>query len=396
MLSFAQRGEKVAPSSTLAITAKINSMLAEGIDIVKFGAGEPDFDTPDYIKEAAITAIHEGFTKYTAAAGTPELKAAIVEKFKKDNGLTYKPSQIIVSCGAKHSIYNILQAICNPGDEVIFAAPYWVSYPEIVTLADGSSVVIETSAAQNFCMTPEQIENAVTNKTKAIIINSPSNPTGTIYDTETLRQIAEIAVKHQTYVISDEIYESLLYDDLKHHSIASFSEEMQEITFVVNGVSKAYSMTGWRIGYTAGPEKAISAMSRIQSHSTSNPTSIAQKAAHAAITGSQQAVEDMRQAFEERRNVICQRFDEVEGITYAKPQGAFYVFPDFSAHYGRTIHGKSIRGSMDMAAYLLEDAKVGVVPGNGFGADKHLRFSFAASLEDINRGLDRIKNGLAR
>ena len=371
-------------------------MLAEGIDIVKFGAGEPDFDTPDYIKDAAIAAIHEGFTKYTPAAGTLELKAAIVEKFKKDNGLTYKPSQIIVSCGAKHSIYNILQAICNPGDEVIFAAPYWVSYPEIVTLADGSPVVIETTAAQNFCMTPEQIENAVTNKTKAIIINSPSNPTGTIYDTESLRQIAEIAVKHRTYVISDEIYESLLYDDLKHRSIASFSEEMQEITFVVNGVSKAYSMTGWRIGYTAGPEKAISAMSRIQSHSTSNPTSIAQKAAHAAITGSQQAVEDMRQAFEERRNVICQRFDEIEGISYAKPQGAFYIFPDFSAHYGRTIHEKAIHGSMDMAAYLLEDAKVGVVPGNGFGADKHLRFSFAASLEEINRGLDRIKNGLAR
>ncbi|MCZ6680057.1 MAG: pyridoxal phosphate-dependent aminotransferase [Candidatus Poribacteria bacterium] len=396
MLSLAQRGEKVAPSSTLAITAQINAMQAEGIDVVKFGAGEPDFDTPDYIKEAAIAAINEGFTKYTAVSGMPELKEAIVEKFKRDNGLAYKPAQVIVSCGAKHTIYNILQAICNPGDEVIFCAPYWVSYPEMVTLADATSIVIETTPAQNFCMSPEQIESAVTDKTKAIIINSPSNPTGTVYDVEALRQIAEIAVKHRCYVISDEIYESLLYDGLKHQSIASFSEEIKEITFVVNGVSKAYSMTGWRIGYTAGPEKAISAMSRIQSHSTSNPTSIAQKAAVAALTGPQTAVETMRQAFEERRNAICQRFDEIDGVTYVKPQGAFYIFPDFSAHYGRTIKGRRIDGCMGMKTYLLEDARVGVIPGNGSGADKHLRLSFATSLEEINRGLDRIKGALER
>ena len=394
MLSLAQKGEKVAPSATLGITAKVNAMIAEGIDVVKFGAGEPDFDTPDYIKDAAIVAIHEGFTKYTPSSGIPVLKNAIVEKFKKDNGLTYKPSQIIVSCGAKHSIYNILQALCNPGDEVIFAAPYWVSYIEMVKLADATPVVIETTAAQNFCMTPEQIESAVTDKTKAIIINSPSNPTGTIYETEALRQIAEIAVKHQCYVISDEIYESLLYDGLKHQSLASFNEEIKAITFVVNGVSKAYAMTGWRIGYTAGPEKAVAAMSRLQDHSTSNPTSIAQRAAVAALTGPQEEVEKMRQAFEERRNAIAQRFDEIEGVTYVKPQGAFYIFPDVSAHYGRTIKGRTINGSMDLTAYLLEEAGVGVVPGDGFGADNHIRLSFATSLKEIHRGLDRIKKAL--
>ncbi len=395
MLSLSQRSEKVAPSSTLAITAKINSMQAEGIDIVKFAAGEPDFDTPEYIKEATIEALKNGFTKYTPVPGIAELREAIVEKFKKDNAIEYSPSQIIVSCGAKHSIYNILQSICNPGDEIVFAAPYWVSYPEMAKLADATPVVVETTADQNFCMKPEQIENVLSDRTKAIIISSPSNPTGTVYDATMLEQIAELALKHQFYVISDEIYESLLYDNLKHQSIASLDEAVQEITFVVNGVSKAYSMTGWRIGYTAGPEKAIQAMSRIQSHSTSNPTSIAQIGALTALTATQEAVEEMRRAFEERRNVICQRFDEIEGVTYAKPQGAFYIFPDVSAHYGHSINGKTVNGSLDMTAYLLDNARVGVIPGSASGADNHLRLSFATSLEEINRGLDRIKEALA-
>ena len=395
MLSLSQRSEKVAPSSTLAITAKINSMQAEGIDIVKFAAGEPDFDTPEYIKDAAIESLRNGFTKYTPVAGITELREAVVEKFKRDNNLVYSPSQIIVSCGAKHSIYNILQAICNPGDEVVFAAPYWVSYPEMVKLADAKPIVVETTADQNFCMKPEQIESVLSDRTKAIIISSPSNPTGTVYDAATLAQIGELALKHQFYVISDEIYESLLYDNLKHQSIASLDEAVQEITFVVNGVSKAYSMTGWRIGYAAGPEKAIQAMSRIQSHSTSNPTSIAQIGALTALTASQEAVEEMRRAFEERRNVICQRFDEIEGVTYAKPQGAFYIFPDVSAHYGRNINGKTVNGSLDMTAYLLVNARVGVIPGSASGADNHLRLSFATSLAEINRGLDRIEEALA-
>ena len=395
MLSLSQRSEKVAPSSTLAITAKINSMQAEGIDIVKFAAGEPDFDTPEYIKDAAIESLRNGFTKYTPVAGITELREAVVEKFKRDNNLVYSPSQIIVSCGAKHSIYNILQAICNPGDEVVFAAPYWVSYPEMVKLADAKPIVVETTADQNFCMKPEQIESVLSDRTKAIIISSPSNPTGTVYDAATLAQIGELALKHQFYVISDEIYESLLYDNLKHQSIASLDEAVQEIAFVVNGVSKAYSMTGWRIGYAAGPEKAIQAMSRIQSHSTSNPTSIAQIGALTALTASQEAVEEMRRAFEERRNVICQRFDEFEGFTYAKPQGAFYIFPDVSAHYGRNINGKTVNGSLDMTAYLLVNARVGVIPGSASGADNHLRLSFATSLAEINRGLDRIEEAFA-
>lgn len=395
MLSLSQRSEKVAPSSTLTITAKINSMQAEGIDIVKFAAGEPDFDTPEYIKDSAVESLRNGFTKYTPVPGIAELREAIVEKFKKDNNLVYSPSQVIVSCGAKHSIYNILQAICNPGDEIVFAAPYWVSYPEMVKLADATPVVVETTADQNFCMEPEQIENVLSDRTKAVIISSPSNPTGTVYDAPTLAQIGELALKHQFYVISDEIYEALLYDSLKHQSIASLDEAVQEITFVVNGVSKAYSMTGWRIGYTAGPEKAIQAMSRIQSHSTSNPTSIAQIGALTALSASQEAVEEMRQAFEERRNVICQRFDEIEGVTYAKPQGAFYIFPDVSAHYGRSINGTTVNGSLDMTAYLLDSARVGVIPGSASGADNHLRLSFATSLEEINNGLDRIKKALA-
>ncbi|HIM11639.1 TPA: pyridoxal phosphate-dependent aminotransferase [Candidatus Poribacteria bacterium] len=394
MLSLSERGKQVAASSTLAITAKINQMVADGLDVIKFGAGEPDFDTPEHIKEAGIDSIQAGFTKYTAVAGIIELKNAIVTKFGNDNNLRYKPSEVIVNCGAKHTIYNILQAICNPGDEVIFAAPYWVSYIEIVKLAGGIPIIVETTANQNFCLTVDQIATEVTDKTKAVIINSPSNPTGTIYDSEALREIADLAVDKRFYIISDEIYESLLYDGYQHCSIATFNNDIKAITFVVNGVSKAYSMTGWRIGYAAGPEDAISAMSRIQSHSTSNPTSIAQKAALTAISGSQEAVESMRVAFEKRRDLICERFDGIDGVTYVKPQGAFYIFPDFSDHYSRTIDGFQIKGSQDLANFLLECVKVGVVPGVGFGADKNMRLSFATSEVEINRGLDRIKKAL--
>ncbi len=394
MLSLSERGKQVAASSTLAITAKINQMVADGLDIIKFGAGEPDFDTPEHIKEAGIDSIQAGFTKYTAVAGIIELKNAIVTKFGNDNNLRYKLSEVIVNCGAKHTIYNILQAICNPGDEVIFAAPYWVSYIEIVKLAGGIPIIVETTANQNFCLTVDQIATEVTDKTKAVIINSPSNPTGTIYDSEALREIADLAVDKRFYIISDEIYESLLYDGYQHCSIATFNNDIKAITFVVNGVSKAYSMTGWRIGYAAGPEDAISAMSRIQSHSTSNPTSIAQKAALTAISGSQEAVESMRVAFEKRRDLICERFDGIDGVTYVKPQGAFYIFPDFSDHYSRTIDGFQIKGSQDLANFLLECVKVGVVPGVGFGADKNMRLSFATSEVEINRGLDRIKKAL--
>ena len=394
MISISDKSKQVTPSSTLALTAKINAMVADGLDVVKFGAGEPDFDTPDHIKSAAVEALNQGFTKYTPVAGITELREAIVDKFERDNGLSYEANQVIVSCGAKHTIYNILQAICNPGDEIIFAAPYWVSYTEMVKLADATPIVINTTPDQNFALTPDQIKSAVTEKTKAIIICSPSNPTGTTYSTESLQMIAELAVEHQFYLISDEIYEALLYDGAKHRSLASFGDAVKSLTFVVNGVSKAYSMTGWRIGYTAGPEDAIKAMSKIQSHSTSNPTSIAQKAALAAITGSQEPVVEMVKAFQKRRDLICQRLDDIDGVEYVRPQGAFYIFPDFSPHYGRTINGHSINSSQELATYFLDEAKVGAVPGDGFGADNHMRFSFATSEIEINRGLDRIQKAL--
>ena len=394
MISISDKSKQVTPSSTLALTAKINAMVAGGLDVVKFGAGEPDFDTPDHIKSAAVEALNQGFTKYTPVAGITELREAIVDKFERDNGLSYEANQVIVSCGAKHTIYNILQAICNPGDEVIFAAPYWVSYIEMVKLADATPIVINTTPDQNFALTPDQIKSAVTEKTKAIIICSPSNPTGTTYSTESLQMIAELAVEHQFYLISDEIYEALLYDGAKHRSLASFGDAVKSLTFVVNGVSKAYSMTGWRIGYTAGPEDAIKAMSKIQSHSTSNPTSIAQRAALAAITGSQEPVVEMVKAFQKRRDLICQRLDVIDGVEYVRPQGAFYIFPDFSSHYGRTINGHSINSSQELATYFLDEAKVGAVPGDGFGADNHMRFSFATSEIEINRGLDRIQKAL--
>ncbi len=394
MISISDKSKQVTPSSTLALTAKINAMVADGLDVVKFGAGEPDFDTPDHIKSAAVEALNQGFTKYTPVAGITELREAIVDKFERDNGLSYEANQVIVSCGAKHTIYNILQAICNPGDEVIFAAPYWVSYIEMVKLADAIPIVINTTPDQNFALTPDQIKSAVTEKTKAIIICSPSNPTGTTYSTESLQMIAELVVEHQFYLISDEIYEALLYDGAKHRSLASFGDAVKSLTFVVNGVSKAYSMTGWRIGYTAGPEDAIKAMSKIQSHSTSNPTSIAQKAALAAITGSQEPVVEMVKAFQKRRDLICQRLDDIDGVEYVRPQGAFYIFPDFSPHYGRTINGHSINSSQELATYFLDEAKVGAVPGDGFGADNHMRFSFATSEIEINRGLDRIQKAL--
>ena len=394
MISISDKSKQVTPSSTLALTAKINAMVADGLDVVKFGAGEPDFDTPDHIKSAAVEALNQGFTKYTPVAGITELREAIVDKFERDNGLSYEANQVIVSCGAKHTIYNILQAICNPGDEIIFAAPYWVSYIEMVKLADATPIVINTTPDQNFALTPDQIKSAVTEKTKAIIICSPSNPTGTTYSTESLQMIAELAVEHQFYLISDEIYEALLYDGAKHRSLASFGDAVKSLTFVVNGVSKAYSMTGWRIGYTAGPEDAIKAMSKIQSHSTSNPTSIAQKAALAAINGSQEPVVEMVKAFQKRRDLICQRLDDIDGVEYVRPQGAFYIFPDFSHHYGRTINGHSINSSQELATYFLDEAKVGAVPGDGFGADNHMRFSFATSEIEINRGLDRIQKAL--
>ncbi|HID57029.1 TPA: pyridoxal phosphate-dependent aminotransferase [Candidatus Poribacteria bacterium] len=369
-------------------------MRKAGIDVVSFGAGEPDFDTPLPIKEAAIEAIRSGFTKYTPSSGIGELKEAVVEKLRRENGLDYPPSQVIISCGAKHSIYNILMAICDPGDEVIIGAPYWVSYPEMVRLAGGNPVIVRTSPQTGYCMTPDEVRSKVTSKTKAIILNSPANPTGTVYPEEFLRGIGELAVEADFYIISDEIYEKLIYDGLKHVSVAALSETFKERTILVNGVSKSYAMTGWRIGYAAGPEEVIGAMSRIQSHSTSNPTSISQMAALAALKGDQGEVERMRREFERRRDLICSKLDEIDGISYVRPQGAFYVFPNVSAYFGKRLRGKIINGSLDFAEAMLESANVALVPGVAFGDDECVRLSFATSEEMIEEGLNRIKRAL--
>lgn len=393
-MKISKRAKNIAASLTLAISAKAKQMKKEGIDVVSFGAGEPDFDTPEFIKEAGIKAIKDGFTKYTPTSGTPELKEAICEKFKKDNDLEYKPSQIIVSCGAKHSLYNIFMAILDPGDEVIIPAPYWLSYPEMVKMAGGVPVFLTATADNDFKITPEQLESEITKKTVALVINSPSNPTGSVYTKEELEQFAEIAYRRKIAVVSDEIYEKLIYDGEKHVSIASLGKELKDMTFVVNGMSKSYSMTGWRIGYAAGPEDAIASMGRVQDHSTSNPTSISQVAALAAIKGDQSCVKDMLVQFDKRRKYIVERLTNIPGVKCPVPKGAFYVLPDMGVYLNQEINGKMIKGSMDLCDYLLDDAKVSVVPGVAFGADTCIRLSYATSMENIEKGLDRIEKAL--
>jgi len=395
LAEISKKVKSIPPSATLAISSNAKKMRADGIDVVDFGVGEPDFDTPRHIKNAAKKAINEGFTKYPPVSGIPELKAAIVEKFKRDNDLEYDTDQVVVSCGAKHVLYNILQAICNPGDEVIVISPYWVSYTEMIKLADAKPSLVKTTAGNGFYPTPEQLNSAITPATKAIIINSPSNPTGAVYDKNTLKMIGEIACDNNIYIISDEIYEKLIYDGEVHYSIANLSKSIYERTITVNGVSKAYAMTGWRIGYGAGPEQIIKAVGRIQSHSTSGANSIAQRAALEALTGPQDEVEKMRAQFEKRRNLVVDKLDEIENVSYTKPKGAFYVFLDVSANYGRTLNGKEINNSLDMADYLITHAKVAVVPGKPFGYDDCIRLSFATSMERIEEGLERIKKALA-
>jgi len=393
---LSKKALSISPSSTLAIDAKAKRMKAEGIDIIGFGAGEPDFDTPDHIKQAAIKAINDGFTKYTPASGTLDLKKAICEKFKKENGLDYTPANIVISNGAKHSLVNAFQAICNPGDEVIVPAPYWVSYPEMIKLADGVPVILNTTEEDNFKFTIYKLEAAITDKTKAIVINSPSNPTGMVYSEEELRAIAEIAVKKNIFIISDEIYEKLIYDGYKHISIASFDEKIKDLTIIINGMSKTYSMTGWRIGYSASNAEIAKIMGNVQSHATSNPNSIAQKAAEAALTGPQDAVEMMKAEFVKRRDYMVDRINKIEGLSCIKPNGAFYVMMNISKLIGKVIDGVVIKGSDDFADLLLEKANVALVPGSGFGTDIHVRLSYATSMENIKEGLNRIEKFLTK
>jgi aspartate aminotransferase len=396
MTVLSNRAKSLKPSPTLAINAKAKSMLAQGIYVISFGAGEPDFDTPENIKQAAKKALDEGFTKYTPVGGIDELKDAIIKKFQRDSGLSYKRSEILVSCGGKHSFYNLAQAIFDQGDEVIIPAPYWVSYPPMVSLANATPVVVETTEKNEFKITPEALKKAITPKTKALIINSPSNPTGSAYTKKELEKIAEIALSKNVFVISDEIYEKIVYDGFKFTSIASLSEEMKKRTIIVHGVAKTYSMTGWRIGYTAGSEEIIAAMNNIQSQSTSNPTSISQKASVEALIGPQSEAEKMVSAFAQRRNYIVDRLNKMPGVSCYKPVGAFYVFPNFSSHYGKAYQGKKIENSTHLADYFLDVAKVAVVPGVEFGADPFERLSFATSLENIKEGLDRIEEAVKK
>lgn len=384
----------ISPSSTLAIDAKAKKMKEDGIDIIGFGAGEPDFDTPEHIKAAAIKAINDGFTKYTPASGTLELKKAICNKFMKDNQLEYKPSNIVISNGAKHSLVNAFQAILNPGDEVIIPAPFWVSYPEMVKIADGFPVILSSTEEEGFKINIKRLENAITPKTKAIVINSPSNPTGMIYSEDELRAIAELAVSREIYIISDEIYEKLIYDGYKHTSIATFNEKIKDLTIIVNGVSKSYSMTGWRIGYTASNEKIAKIMGNVQSHATSNPNSIAQKAALAALEGPDDIIDEMKAEFIKRRDYMVDRINSIKGLSCIKPSGAFYVMMNISKLIGTEIEGVKIGGSDDFANLLLEKANVALVPGSGFGTDIHVRLSYATSLENIKEGLNRIEKFL--
>ncbi|HHY76841.1 MAG TPA: pyridoxal phosphate-dependent aminotransferase [Firmicutes bacterium] len=388
-MKLSSRAKSIGASPTLALDAKTKELIRQGVDVLSFGVGEPDFDTPDHIKEAAIEAIKGGFTKYTASSGIPELREAICEKLKKDNGLEYKPNEVLVSVGAKHSIYNAVMALCDDGDEVVIPEPYWVSYPEMVRMAGGKPVTVPTGIEQGFKMTAEQLEASITDKTSVLILNSPSNPTGAVYTEEELRKIAEVCVKHNIAVISDEIYEKLIYDG-KHVSFASLGPEVKAITVTVNGVSKSYAMTGWRIGYAAGPKEVIAAMGNIQSHATSNPTSIAQKAAVAGLRGPQEPLEAMRKEFEKRRNYMVKRLNEIPGFRCLVPPGAFYCYPDVSAVFGRKVKGKLVTDDSVLADILLEEARVAAVPGVAFGTKGYLRFSYATSMEVIEEGMNRI------
>ena len=395
-MGIAKRAMAIKPSPTLATAAKAKAMKSQGIDVVDFGVGEPDFDTPENVKQAGIKAIQSGFTKYTPAGGTDELKEAVVEKFKRDNGLQYEKSQVLISCGAKHSLYNIAEALFDPGDEVIIPSPYWVSYPDQVLLNDAVPVIVETTEEEGFKLSAKKLEKAITKKTKALVLNSPSNPTGLAYDKKTLEEIAAIAVRHKIYVISDEIYEKLIYDGFRHYSIASLGREVKDLTIVVNGVSKSHAMTGWRIGYAAGPKDVITAMANIQSQSTSNPASISQKAAVEALRGPQDFIRTMNVEFDKRRKYMVDRLNRIKGMSCLMPVGAFYAFPKVSQLYGKSVGGKRIANSSDLAAYLLEEAKVALVSGDAFGADAYIRLSYATSMENIIKGLDRIEQATGK
>ncbi|NLL81611.1 MAG: pyridoxal phosphate-dependent aminotransferase [Tissierellia bacterium] len=390
-MTLSKKGLNIEPSVTLEITAKAKAMKDKGIDIISFSVGEPDFNTPINIQDEGIRAIREGLTKYTPVSGINELKKAICNKFKRDNGLEYDIENIIVSNGGKHSIYNALMAILNPNDEVIISAPYWVSYPEMVKIAGGKPVIIYTKEENDFKFNVEDLEAVKTKNTKAVILNSPSNPTGSIYTEKELRKIANWAVSNKIMVISDELYEKLIYGDYKHISIASLNEDIKKLTIVVNGMSKTYAMTGWRIGFAAAEKNIIKVMSNIQGHTTSNPTSISQYASVVGLEEDQTNIAEMKREFNKRRLYMVDMINSIEGLSCKEPKGAFYVMLNFSKLKGKTIQGYKIESSLDFTNFLLEKANVAVVPGIAFGDDNFVRLSYATSIDNINQGLKRIK-----
>lgn len=390
-MKLSQKGEQLSPSITLAITAKAKEMKSHGVDVVSFGVGEPDFNTPSNIIKAAVIAMEQGKTKYTPAAGISELKKAIIKKLKEDNDLIYNESQVIISTGAKQCLANLFLSILNPGDEVLLPVPYWVSYPELVKLADGNPVFVECLQEDGYKFNINILEKYVTERTKAILINSPNNPTGTIYTKEELIELSEFAKKHDLFIIADEIYEKLIYGDYKHISIGSLSEDAYNRTIVINGMSKSYAMTGWRVGYAAGPKEVIKIMSSIQSHMTSNVSTIGQYAALEALEGPQDELHDMVEVFHNRRDLMVKLLDDI-GIDYIYPQGAFYVMVDIKKFIGKTIDSMVIKDSLTFSDMLLEKEKVAVVPGIGFGLENYIRLSYATSNDAIIEGLKRIKS----
>ena len=387
---------RINESPTMKVSALAKKMKAEGEKVINLSVGEPDFSTPENIKQAAKKAIDENQTKYTLNAGTVELRKAIAAKLKKDNNLDYDIKNIIVSNGAKHSVFNCILATVNKGEEVIIPAPYWVSYPDMVGIANGTSIIINTKEENGFKVTQEELENAVTSRTKALILCNPSNPTGSAYSKEELEKVAEVCLKHNFYIISDEIYEKLTYGDFKFVSFPSLNEELKKRTLLINGLSKAYSMTGWRIGYTAGPEDVIQGINKIQSHTTSNASSISQAASLEALCGSQEAVEEMRKEFQKRRDYLYNELTSIDGISCYKPEGAFYLFPNISAYFNKSDGEKNIKDSMDLAMYILSDAKIAAVPGSAFGTEGFLRFSYATSMENLKDAAARLKQSLKK
>lgn len=394
-MKISRRVQPIRPSATLALAAKAKALAARGVDVAALTAGEPDFDTPEFIKNAAIAALNAGFTKYTVTAGIPELRAAICDKLARDNGLRYAPEQVLVSAGAKHSFYNFCQALLNEGDEVIIFAPYWVSYPDMVLLASGSPVIVQTDERNGYAPSPEALARALTSRTRAIVINSPSNPTGAVLSNGQLRAIADVVRKHDCLIVSDDIYEKLLYRSDPFANIANVAPDLFDRVVVINGMSKAYAMTGWRLGYAAGPKEVIAAMQLIQDQSTSNTSSISQKAGVAALQGPKESIDKMVQEFRTRRDIIVSGLNAIDGISCHSPDGAFYVFPRIEKLLDRRYKGEKLAGSVRVSDVLLDDFRVGVVPGLPFGAEGHLRLSFATSQQTIEKALSRIREFVA-